>query len=284
MPIPGKRKSLALYEVINERGMRDAPGSSNGPATPAPTTRPATPAPAPSEPPRLSISPGQSIRVPVGYLFFTIALVVLVGVAGYTLGYHQHERVVQRRDADEAARMRLSDPLNEDDAAYDSLTMGAPDAGTPSNGSGSGSGSGVAGTPNRETAPPRPRESVPRQGSASSVVVVERGTPDPRRVGLNYVIFARFVSTSSKQDAVAETRAGAIRAAEYVASHGYEVGVYPRQGGRVFTLIALRPFEGTGGDDYKAFTRDLKQIGKRFKAQEDGPVDFADLWAEKFKG
>jgi hypothetical protein len=278
MPPPGKRKSLALYEVINERGLRGDAPSTNGGASRAQTPAPTRPAPSREqatapEPSRISFTPGQAIRVPVGYLFFSIALLILVGVGGYTLGYHQHERVVMKREADERARMRINDPLDYEDDSYDTLTMGET--------------GGSAGTPNPEgqAKQPEPRRSpepAPRQGVASRVIVVEGGVPDPRRVGMNYIIFARYVSTSTQPDAMASSRAAAIQAAEFVASHGYEVGVYPS--GRVFRLLTLRPFEGTGGDDYKAFARDLKQIGKRFKAKEGGAVDFADLWPEKFKG
>lgn len=256
----GKKKHVSLYELIGERGVRTSDqGSANGrPARPAPRPEPKPVAvEAPDRAP-IAVGPGRTVRVPVGYVFCAVALMVFIAVGSFVLGYKKAERAAERQRQEQQARIRLDDPLNEDGAGGDLIADGS--AANPRDVSRAGSD-----TPGSSPGPVN-------LGSPDRMVVVESGARDPRQAGMNYLNLALL------------PRGEAERLGRFLSANGVEIGVVAR--GKHFQVVALRPF--AAGELYKsgyeAFVRDLRQLGKRYESQEDGATDLSDLYPEKHAG
>lgn len=190
------RRGPTLYELI-----RDPRTMSPGPrhTTPtAPSTPPSVPAHTPIAPcggaddgPNW-LSPGRSVRIPVGYLFLFVAIGVGLLFGGYWLG---HTRAAQAYDRDRAARN--ADLLGE--PVQDPLGSPAP------------VGNRVGG--NQPVSPP-----VRPTGAAA----VPTGG-DPRVSGLNYYIVATLTEPEARR-AAEFLAANGVAAAALPANNGrYEV-------------------------------------------------------------
>ncbi len=232
---------------------------------PVPQAQPAHKAP-PAEPTGSSadkilglIKPGQAIRIPVGYLFGAIAIFLIGSFFAYSLGWTRSE---QKGKAEEVARESLSTP-----PLTDPLTM-------PVN------------TDLVRVAPPRANqrvtidvtEPVPTSGRGSSLstgeaILVDDPSEDPRIDGMNYFVVATL------------PKAEAERAAAFLARNGVpaaRLGAVP--GRKLHPVVALRGFEPGSlkepeAQQYRAL---IQRLGRDYKRDEKGPVDFSDLWLQKF--
>lgn len=242
-----------------------APPAMQTPPAPTPHVQPAHKAAA-TEPAGSSadkilglIKPGQAIRIPVGYLFGAIAIFLIGSFFAYSLGWTRSE---QKGKAEEVARESQATP-----ALTDPLTM-------PVN------------TDLVRVAPPRanqrvtidtaePARSTGRSASLASgeAIFVDHPSEDPRIDGMNYFVVATL------------PKAEAERAAAYLARNGVpaaRLGAVP--GRSLYPVVTLRGFEpGTlkqpEAQQYRAL---IQRLGRDYKRDEKGPVDFSDLWLQKY--
>ena len=234
-----KHSNPALYELIRSR---------------------ATPPPAPVEPsepepsavrhlPRW-LSPGRTIRLPVGYLLLAAGVVVALVVAGYMLGYRRAERTVQAgfdesllaavRRSEQAVRTR--DPL-----------LAGP----------------FAEAPGTEAAVAPPAQAPLAQRSPEPPIF-----SDPRQPGLSYFVLAETVAT------------GAERLARYCRERGLEAYVVGKEKSRFRRVIALPGFDPAdrSSPEVKALEARIRSIGDTWKDQEQGATDLRDTYPSLFRG
>lgn len=247
---PPRRKGPALYELLGTRPV-NKPGGSR-----APVEDPVDP----DEDSAFGIKPGRSIRLPVGYLFFAIAGVIALIIAGYMFGYHQRDRVAEQ----ERLRMLtgenpgsggggsgITDPLNSGSSSQRG-----------SNTSGSSNQGGSGSTPQNQTGS--------RTGSPlTNVWFVRDGVSDPRERGRNYFMLA----TNYPWDE-------AERAALFLGRNGVGTVVYPSSRSGRWNLSTRRGFEGGTFRDSEAqaLVEEIKRLGRQFRSQERGATDFDDLY------
>lgn len=248
------KKAPTLYELIRERptGGPFSPGA--GPVVRHPI-RPATQA----EDDRPAgggslFSPGRVVRVPVGYLFFAAAAVLALIVAGYALGY-------KKRDAEAAAERQ-----REAQRALDGVTDPLQTAQEPTQ--------GVVPAEGRTAAmPERTAPAVPlRTGPGGRVVRIDAPGADPRQPGLNYLVIA-FLPEKEAQ-----------RAAEFLAGQGLEIGLVKADNRPSWReIVDLQGLEASqlGGDASDRIRQRVTALGREYKRQERGPVDFADAYWKK---
>jgi len=101
----------------------------------------------------------------------------------------------------------------------------------------------------------------------------EEEREDPREPGLNYLILARY------------DRAEAERLVAFLEKHGVEAFTRKVNDRGIYHVISRRGFtaEERKGDEYRHHVRWIKQLGRIWKAQHEGPSDLADMWELKYK-
>jgi hypothetical protein len=100
-------------------------------------------------------------------------------------------------------------------------------------------------------------------------------TGDPRQAGLNY--FRLTVLPSSAKEEL-------LRATTYLKTNGVDAALIPVNNGRSLKLVALRGFAKPYSDPAaKQYENDLKALGRRWKSQEKGTMDWKDMIPEKYK-
>ncbi|HBS29423.1 MAG TPA: hypothetical protein DEB06_08230 [Phycisphaerales bacterium] len=253
------KKAPTLYELIHQR---PASGGSFTPGS-APASAPLRPSPPIAEEPGPAMgslfSAGRVVRVPIGYFFFAGLLVLALVVGGYVVGY-------KKRDA-EADAERQRDAQRALSGVTDPLSGPGP----------SGPGSGPPGVAEPVRGPdPRPAGggAQPNRSQTSAgprIVRVERPGDDPRRAGLNYLVIATL------------PQADAERAAEFLVGNGLEIGLVKadhRPSWReVVDLRGLEPSQL--GDASDRVRQQITALGREFKRQGRGAVDFADAYWKK---
>ena len=288
---PNKRRSPALYELIAGQSRDDVPGAAAG--TPTPRTPPTSTgvagveakpsaarvqqpvrvepavrhAPFEDEDRVLGISPGRVLRVPIGYVFMGVFVVLVALFTTYTIGYKQRDNLAQR-DKELAAQnetRQIVDPMIQRSLPPAAVTH--PPTATPP----------VAAPPThantKSITDPTENPAAGSSSSAARLTVVEKPADDPRQVGLNYAV----VATLPLREATA--------AGQYLASKGFGVALVPLSDKKLWQVTPTRGFEG---DKYqaaegKAFEKSIKDLGKAFKRDMKGASDFSDLFWRKLK-
>lgn len=210
------------------------------------------------EPHRSILSPGRTVRMPVGYFFFALAIVIATAIGAYILGFQMRDAAYQRQ---EKRRAQLEAPVEPLDQPVNRSLLGPSPVGA--------SGS----QPSRPGSPAKPPS--PEIGSGpGKVVVVGAGTSDPREKGVNYAI----VATLGKERAT--------DLAAFLSERGVDVAVVPTNNARLFFVVTLKGFpSGTyrteERENYEAL---LKALGKEWERLGGGRRDFGGLWWDKYDG
>ena len=232
----------ALYEKINLRA---------GPLTPTTSTgiepKPVVDVGGSSQ----WLTPGRSVRLPVGYVLVAagvvLGLIFLTYMFGHSRGYNAAEAefnslLVQASNAQ--AEATLLEPLKE-----------IP-AGTPS-------------TPNAVKQGSPPAVSPARHPSTWGKVL-----SDPRQKGLNYFIL------------IEGSESGALTLAEFCRNAGLETYVVAGKNGRPTRVIALPgfPTSARASADIKALESRIHSVGEKWKTTQRGNTDLRDAFPSLFGG
>lgn len=245
-----------LYELL---GQRDEGDSRERLPRPAPERSLPVRTDGDSDAPKSWLTPGRTIRVPVGYVFLGVAVVVLSGMLGYFTGYAKHRGETRREQERQAA-------LNSPDAEGG----GAGSIRDPLNGASDGS------LPDRPAVQnPAPAGGTPSGAAGGSrALIIEAGDPDPRVPGLNYFVAARLPPENASQAAI------------YLTSRGIPSARLAPDADNWCKVVALRGFDASTvrGPDAEKLADQIRAIGRDFKRIERGGDDFASTYPEKYTG
>jgi hypothetical protein len=268
----------ALYEMMRNRG---AQGGQAAPSTPTPSARPtlrlaeddeeievmrddASPSPVLERIIAL-LKPGQTVRLPVGYLFGACAGVILLMAVAYVIGVSAGKSIQTAAfhekfgDGFEISSRRggVNDPLTLD--ALDGSHTSAPQA-----------GSGAAGGSPRTEKPATPSNTGNGGRSAMNWGPVVPAI-EPRQKGWNYFI------------AATNTLARCTQLAEFCRNSGLETYVVPhKNGGQV---IVFPGFQGPrDAPAVKALEERIHQVGDRYKAANKYETNMRDAYPSKYDG
>ncbi|MEM1165900.1 MAG: hypothetical protein AAGI30_06370 [Planctomycetota bacterium] len=259
------RNRPALYEVIAERP--------RGVSYRAPAARPQTydePDTPHDEDRVLWLSPGHALRIPVGVVIAAAAVAIGVAVATYVIGFGRgREDVIQEFDSlRQTGGIEIIDPLESDQDAgagptrlrtireiLEDAPLAEPEPARSSQ---------IPGSDTTDTSP--------TSTTGPRLVVVDRWEDDPRQVGLNYFVLAYIRAEDAEH------------AARFLVEQGVSAARLPANSRGLASVIALRGFEpGTLGEpEAVSFERQLKQLGRRYKAEGGGATDFSDAYPERF--
>jgi hypothetical protein len=231
----------ALYEKINMR---------SGSLTASPPARVEPKPVAISDRTTPWISPGQSVRLPVGYLLLAGAVVLFLLFATYMFSYKQGFK---------AAQAEVDQALLQAANAQMEATLIEPLKEVPA-------GSSVAAAPPKSSTSPKP--AAARHPSAWGAL---RG--DPRQKGLNYFVLAEG------------TAAGIMKLAEFCRANGLETYVVPSKNERL-RAIALPGFGSAerSSQAVKALESQIHRIGEQWKKQDRSNSDLHDAYPSLYSG
>ncbi len=211
------------------------------------------------------LSPGQVVRLPVGYLLIAAAGMVILAVAVFLIGYQTGGRA-ERLRAEE--RIRTYGP-----PTTDPLAGGFVDPAGSAADLGAGAGDASASTPGERTDTQPAVESTARDGASSPPPGPQnRPQSTPQRVrGLNYWI----VSYTTPEEGE--------RLVQFFAEHGLPARAYPASGGNVQVWV-LRGYtaEERRSAEADAFERRLRQLGRIWKSERGGTDNLDTMWPKKY--
>lgn len=255
--MPRNRNTPALYEVFGRTG--PAPGRSR-PVEVAPTFSPPR-VHVESIAPEAAAAPGPAsprlIRLPVGYLYVALAVVVLLIVGSYFVG-------VNRGRA--RALHPPSDGVGIDPSSINDPTLGGSGLGgaAPREASPAPTFTGTDGTRGGEAT--AESQSPPRQSPAGPRSLDR----DTRRPGLNYIIVERFEPAE----------AWAVK--EFLKRHGIDVLVLKDKNPALLQVVTAEGFQGWNSNAAaQALNRRLEDLGRQWKSREGGSKDFSQRLAKK---
>jgi len=251
-----KSTQPALYEKFRNRGGANPPAPMKtdlGPASPPVVLEPPTAHSGDSW-----LSPGRTIRVPVGYVMLAVGLLIAILFVVYIMGFQSGKRVEHARMAttlnsngNDAVNLATVDPLL-DTKQPDRSVMGSTPAksGNPSSG----------GNPAVRSSPPS------NWGPVSP-------SKDPRTKGLNY-----FVLMETNE-------AGATRLADFCRSYGLETYVIPSKNDRR-KVIAFPGFDAPArtSQAVKDLESKIVSIGEKWKATEKNATGLREYYPQRFDG
>jgi len=203
------------------------------------------------------LTPGQTIRMPVGYLMLAIAIGIVLLLSAYLIGNSRGKAVAEQNFAQKLSSTStnaaaVNDPLSQAGGFTpgSSLLAEQPD---PS-----------AGTPDRPGGGIR---------SAAQWGPIEPKS-DPRLKGWKYYTLAE-----------SPTQQGAIRLAEFCRTNGLETYVLSANNGRR-RVIALPGFQGSALEpEPKALKERILGIGTKFKSSNKGAgTDLSDAYPSEYGG
>lgn len=316
------KNAPALYELIRDKPAAGKPmPPPSRVAPPAVTTRPAAvkppPAPRPvddTERPASILTPGRSVRIPLGY-FIPVAILLLVAVVGaYTVGYQRRDaeqKVVEQRESAQA--LDAVDPLasvpvnpqilnppanaaprqpapanpqprqaaNTTPPKPDTVARPAPSTATPPP---------TSGQPVRQpTATPAsgpPAQTTPANPApANTAPAPVGGTTRPKGV----------VIVSSPADdprqvglnyliAATLTADEAEKAAQFLVSRGLDAAVVPADGRgsqRWVVILEGLAAKDLGSSRARTLENRLQDLGRVYRQELKGPTVFNDPWWKK---
>ncbi|MHC4415447.1 MAG: hypothetical protein ACYS0G_09205 [Planctomycetota bacterium] len=237
-----KASNPALYELIRAR---------RAAAAPPPETEPVSDAPVNHAPGWLS--PGRTLRIPVGFLLLAVAALIASLVIAYMVGYTRAERAVRAElEQDWLARPRTAVGALPPEVSEPVVPDLAPGGVTPT---------GAAEGPGRdERAAPAPN----RWGPILS---------DPRRPGQNY-----FVLIHTRRDS-------AVRLARFCREQELEAYAVAAKNVSLYRVIALPGYDKGERDSeaVRALERRIVEVARKWKLQVN-PRDDLAYYPEKFEG
>ncbi len=251
-----RRNGPVLFELLKEKQRAGKPRVEDAPPPPPPTvhtaparaasTRPAV-EPEPDDEAPHWLSPGRTVRMPVGYFFIGVAILIVAFVAGWAIG-HQRGAAASRAEI-AGLKERTLGPVN--DPVLDPSAADRPSAPPPA-------------------ARPEPRRPAsPSAGEVNSTTEEPVIGSDPRQTGLNYLIIAR------------EDPDTAVRAARFLERNGVPVAVFPDPGNPRFHLVTSRqgfPRGTLSSPEAIRLKQEVLRLGKIWTRDERGPSDFDDAY------
>lgn len=210
------------------------------------------------------LTPGQTIRMPVGYLLGACACVILLLVVTYVIGVNAGKSIQTAAfhekfgDGFEISQQRggVTDPLTLQ-------SLAGTRAETP--------GNGVGATP-RGVSQGTPPKSGNQGGSASTWGPVVPSV-DPRQKGWNYFV------------AATNTLARCTQLAEFCRANGLETYVVPhKNGGQVIVFPGYPGGVSRDAPAVKALEERMHQIGDRYKAANKYETNMRDAYPSKYDG
>ncbi|MFG0274690.1 MAG: hypothetical protein ACF8QF_06505 [Phycisphaerales bacterium] len=214
--------------------------------------------PDPAPEPEIAEGPAipRVVRLPVGYLFLAGALVVVLIVGGYLIGYRRADSAVRDSERTRAQReleSAVQDPLLDQAPLNPDLLPSA----------------GRSGTPAAATNQPRQQAPAAEPAPAST----EPGA-DPRTPGLNYFIVARDLPDEAE------------RAAAYLRESGVPAAVVPSSTGSLRLVVALQGFTGDQmrAGEHNTLKARIQSLGRIWKRDMGGTTDWADTYPAKYSG
>ncbi len=259
-----RKKGPALYELIRDRHRAESY------TAPAPG-----PGPEPDSDSDVRVahwlSPGRTVRVPMGYFFFGVGLLLIVAWGAYAIGFHRAETIGEQR-LQEQASDQFNDQFNNVRDPLSDLPRN-PDLLNNDRGQTEQNASKTNET-REQTPPPRTNNRELRTGLH---LVEDPGLAgDPREEGMNYY----QLMTSSNHDEV-------VRAAEFLNDNGLTVAVARVRSNNSrpnYVLQVIKPFPGTPerSAEGRQFKEQLQQLGRTYRRDHSG-VDFDSLYPVKFQ-
>jgi hypothetical protein len=238
---------------------RPAPAPRKEPRERKPLFRRDRPAPAPE--PEIADGPGipRIVRLPVGYLFLAGALVVVLIVGGYLIGYRRADSALRDRERSLAQReleSAVQDPLLDEAPLNPDLLPSAGRSGTPTG------------------ATNQPRQPAASTEPAASPVPSTAPGADQRTPGLNYFIVARDLPDEAE------------RAAAFLRDNGVPAAVVPSSSTGLRLVVALQGFTGEQmrAGEHNALKVRLQSLGRIWKRDEGGTTDWDDTYPAKYSG
>jgi len=215
--------------------------------------KPPKPEPEPEDGPSLP----RAVRVPMGYIFVAGALVVVLVVGGYLVGYRRADSALRDRErllAQRELESAVQDPLLEDAPVNPQLLPSA------------GASPETKSTTNATNEPRQAERQAPAREAAPGA--------DPRIPGLNYFIVA-YTSPEEAQEAV-----------DFLAANGVNAAVFETRDDRFRHVIALRGFtsEQMRAGEHLTYKNRLQSLGRVWKRDEGGSTDWADTYPAKYSG
>ena len=204
------------------------------------------------------LSPGRTVRMPVGYMLLACAGMLLLLVGVYIIGVNAGKAIQRDRLAanfDISPRPSgVNDPLTLEPRTSGSL-------GNPSSGGMLSGGSGGA----------VPKDNVAANGRPQSQWGPVVPASDPRQKGWNYFVAAET------------TPAGAKRLAEFCRANGLETYVVPGKNGS--RVIVFPGFQGPrGAPEVIALEDRIHQVGDKYKAANRYETNMHDAYPAKYDG
>jgi hypothetical protein len=197
------------------------------------------------------LTPGRSVRLPVGYVLLAagavLGLIFLTYIFGHSRGYNAAEAELNNllvQAANAQAKATLLEPLKE-------VPTGSP------------------AVPNAAKQGSPPAVSPSRHPSTWGKVL-----SDPRQKGLNY-----FILTEG-------TESGALTLVDFCRNAGLETYVVAGKNGRPTRVIALPGFQTSAraSADVKALESRIHSIGEKWKAVQRGNTDLRDAFPSLYGG
>ncbi|MHC4219302.1 MAG: hypothetical protein ACYSU7_12715 [Planctomycetota bacterium] len=192
------------------------------------------------------LSPGRTVRLPIGYLLLAAAVVLTAVVASFTVGYSRGEGQAKAQ-------------LDQEWLATNQQTLAVP-------------------PPETRPAPaPARTEPSPRETPAPEAAPAESGwgqvLSDPREPGKNY-----FVLIHTRRD-------GAVMLAEFSRAHGVEAYAVRAKNLSLYKVIALPGFGGgeRSTEFVTDLERRIEEVFRSWKLQVNPRDDLAH-YPEKFEG
>jgi len=254
-----RRNGPVLFELLREKQRTGKPRVEEAPPPPPPTVHaaparkpvsrsPVEPEPDDDAPPHW-LSPGRTVRIPVGYFFIGVAILIVAFVGGLAIG-HQRGAAVSRAEIASLKEQTLG-PVNDPVLDPDPVERTSPVA-------------PAARPQERRTQTPQARRD-PASASGEGPLV----GADPRREGLNYLIIAR------------EDPDTALRAGRFLERRGVSVAVFPDPGNPRFHLVVSQegfPRGTLSSEEAIRLKQEVLRLGKIWARDERGPSDFDDAY------
>jgi len=210
-------------------------------------------------------SSSQIVRVPVGYVYAAIAILLAAVVAGYLYGVSVGERIAddrlaqQRRDELNAAeRMPEIDPMNVGKVP-------------PSLAASQGAGTGAGERPRAAGAGKQQSASDRNAGGEEDLGPATGG--DPRQPELNYFILAHTPNRNGQA------------MVDFCRKNGLDAHLVPDDNAELRLVIVAPGF--SSGDrqsaDVKALEKKIRTVGQKWKNAARGNRDFGDAYPSKYQ-